>query len=76
MPTLHWLNDNEARRTVRGVPYRLLEEDPALSFGDSSTQNMLIRGDNLDALKALLPYYTRQVKCIYIVIWSSLSTVF
>ena len=66
MPTLHWLNDDEARRATQGVPYRLLEEDPALSYGDAQTQNMLIQGDNLAALKSLLPYYAGQVKCIYI----------
>ncbi|MBA4376295.1 MAG: site-specific DNA-methyltransferase [Anaerolinea sp.] len=66
MPTLHWLNDEEARRATQGVPYRLLEEDPALSYGDPHTQNMLIQGDNLAALKSLLPYYAGQVKCIYI----------
>ncbi|HML39591.1 MAG TPA: site-specific DNA-methyltransferase [Bellilinea sp.] len=66
MPTLHWLNDEEARRATQGVPYRLLEEDPALSYGDPQTQNMLIQGDNLAALKSLLPYYAGQVKCIYI----------
>jgi len=66
MPTLHWLNDDEARRATQGVPYRLLEEDLALSYGDHQTQNMLIQGDNLAALKSLLPYYAGQVKCIYI----------
>ena len=66
MPTLHWLNDDQARRAARDVPYRLLEEDPALSYGDPQTQNLLIQGDNLAALKSLLPYYAGQVKCIYI----------
>jgi len=66
MPTLHWLNDDQARRATQGVPYRLLEEDPSLSYGDLDTQNMLIQGDNLAALKSLLPYYAGQVKCIYI----------
>ena len=66
MPTLHWLNDDEARRAARDVPYRLLEEDPALSYGDPDAQNLLIQGDNLAALKSLLPYYAGQVKCIYI----------
>ncbi|MFA5924244.1 MAG: hypothetical protein WC856_23615 [Methylococcaceae bacterium] len=37
------------------APYRLLEEVLVLSSGDSSSGNMLIQGDNLDALKALLP---------------------
>jgi len=66
MPTLHWLNDEEARKQAGQLPYRLLEADPKLSYGDSETENMLIQGDNLEALKALLPYYAGQVKCIYI----------
>ena len=66
MPTLHWLNDEEARKISSQIPYRLLEADSKLSYGDSETENMLIQGDNLEALKALLPYYAGQVKCIYI----------
>jgi adenine-specific DNA-methyltransferase len=66
MPTLHWLNDEEARKTSSQIPYRLLETDTKNSFGDSDSENMLIQGDNLEALKALLPYYAGQVKCIYI----------
>lgn len=66
MPTLHWLNDNEARQITGKLSYRLLESDPELSYGDPQSENMLIQGDNLDALKALLPYYAGQVKCIYI----------
>jgi adenine-specific DNA-methyltransferase len=48
------------------VPYRLLEAVPELSYGDPATENMLIQGDNLDALKALLPVYAGRVKCIFI----------
>jgi adenine-specific DNA-methyltransferase len=66
MPTLNWLNDDEARKTSAHIPYRLLEADASLSFGTAETENMLIQGDNLEALKALLPYYAGQVKCIYI----------
>jgi len=66
MPILHWLNDEEARKKASQIPYRLLEADPSLSYGDSGSENMLIQGDNLEALKALLPYYAGQVKCIYI----------
>jgi len=43
-----------------------LEEVSELSYGDPYSENMLIQGDNLDALKALLPYYAGRVKCIYI----------
>lgn len=53
-------------RAAAGVPYRLLEGVPALDGGDAAAGNMLIQGDNLDALKALLPYYKGAVKCIYI----------
>src|SRR3990172_5448547 len=66
MPTLHWLNNEEARQTSGQLAYRLLEIDPNLSYGDENAENMLIQGDNLEALKALLPYYSGQVKCIYI----------
>lgn len=66
MPILHWLNDEQARETSNRVPYRLLEADATLSYGDPNSENMLIQGDNLEALKALLPYYAGQVKCIYI----------
>ncbi|NOU23470.1 MAG: site-specific DNA-methyltransferase [Methyloglobulus sp.] len=66
MPLLDWLNKNEAVRTVQKVPYRLLEAVPELGAGDANTENMLIQGDNLEALKALLPLYAGKVKCIYI----------
>ncbi|MEG3153511.1 site-specific DNA-methyltransferase [Sphingomonas sp. RB1R13] len=48
------------------VPYRMLEAVPALDGGDADSANLLIQGDNLDALKALLPFYAGRVKCIYI----------
>ncbi len=66
MPILNWLTRDEDIRTAQRVPYRLLEEVPGLSAGDPDTGNMLIQGDNLEALKALLPFYAGRVKCIYI----------
>jgi adenine-specific DNA-methyltransferase len=66
MPTLQWLTRDEDVRAAEKVPYRLLEEDPSLGYGDRDTGNMLIQGDNLEALKSLLPFYAGQVKCIYI----------
>ncbi len=66
MPILNWLDRDKDIRTAENVPYRLLESVPELSYGDANTENMLIQGDNLEALKALLPYYAGQVKCIYI----------
>ena len=65
MPTLDWLNRTDAFTTASKVPYRLLE--PISSHGDPIAQsNLLIQGDNLEALKALLPFYRGQVKCIFI----------
>src|SRR5450759_5881929 len=45
---------------------RLLHCDKSKSIGDPDAGNLLIQGDNLEALKALLPYYAGAVKCIYI----------
>ena len=66
MPILDWLNKGEAVRTAKQVPYRLLQGIKGLSYGDPDNENMLIQGDNLEALKALLPLYAGKVKCIYI----------
>lgn len=66
MPTLRWLTRDDDVRAAEKVPYRLLEEVEGLGYGDRDAGNMLIQGDNLEALKALLPYYAGQVKCIYI----------
>ena len=66
MPTLQWLTREADLQAADAVPYRLLHADPALSGGDPASGNMLIQGDNLDALKALLPYHRGAVKCIYI----------
>ena len=64
MPILHWLTRDQDIRQAARVPYRLLKEVSDLSYGDRATRNMLIQGDNLDTLKALLPYYAGKVKCI------------
>ena len=64
MPILQWLTREKDLRAAGRAPYRLLEE--VERYGDGSPQNMLIQGDNLHALKALLPYYAGKVKCIYI----------
>jgi adenine-specific DNA-methyltransferase len=66
MPTLSWLTRDEDLKTAGRAPYRLLQEVPELGHGDPDTGNMLIQGDNLEALKSLLPFYAGQVKCIYI----------
>ena len=66
MPKLDWLTRPEDEHIAASVPYRLLGAVPELSYGDEQTENMLIQGDNLEALKALLPFYAGRVKCIFI----------
>jgi len=53
MPELSWLGDRDARRAAGRVPYRLLQ--PVAEIGDPAAENLLIQGDNLQALKSLLP---------------------
>lgn len=65
MPILEWLNKGEAVNVTKRLPYRILKANTELSYGEQS-ENMIIKGDNLEALQALLPYYKGQVKCIYI----------
>ncbi len=59
---LTWIGKDDE---VRLEP-RILIEDPELSYGDADTENMIIHGDNLLALKALEQDYAGKVKCIYI----------
>jgi len=66
MPTLNWIGKEAVVDHHRRVPLRLLECDSELSAGDPESGNLLVQGDNLEALKALLPRYKGQVKCIYI----------
>ncbi|MBQ6004904.1 MAG: site-specific DNA-methyltransferase [Selenomonadaceae bacterium] len=64
MPTLDWENKSAALQAANNAPYHLLEFDSASSCGDDD--NLIIQGDNLLVMKALLPYYRQKVKCIYI----------
>jgi len=66
MPALDWIGKKAVLNHHRQVPYRLLRADSQLSVGDPDSGNLLVEGDNLQALKALLPYYAGTVKCIYI----------
>lgn len=66
MPILHWLDKDTHITAHKTVPYRVLHPDNDMSHGDTDAHNMIIQGDNLDALKSLLPYYAGRVKCIYI----------
>lgn len=64
MPFLDWVNKAQAKRANADVPYHLLEFQS--NHGDPTSENLLIQGDNLLALKALLPFYRGRVKCIFI----------
>lgn len=66
MPLLSWFNRDADLTRAALAPYRLLEPVASRHYGDEDSANILIEGDNLEALKALLPYYGGQVKCIFI----------
>lgn len=67
MPTLDWIGKQAVVRHHAEVPFHLLKEEPELSCGgEAGAGNLIVQGDNLKALKALLPHYGGQVKCIYI----------
>lgn len=65
MPTLNWIGKEAVVNHDKEVPFRLLKKVKSASLGDVS-QNLIVHGDNLEALKALMPYYIGKVKCIYI----------
>lgn len=64
MPTLDWIGKDKVVNHHLEVPYRVLERQ--YTCGGEDGENMIIHGDNLEALKSLLPQYEGQVKCIYI----------
>ncbi len=67
MPMLKWAGKEKVVNHHNDVPFRVLERKWA--FGDAAStngENMVVHGDNLAALKALLPQYEGKVKCIYI----------
>lgn len=65
MPTLNWIGKEQVVNHDKEVPFRLLKKVKSASVGENS-QNLIIHGDNLEALKALMPFYHNKVKCIYI----------
>ena len=66
MPTLNWIGKEAVVRHHKEVPFHLLEPKAELSCEPADSGNLIVQGDNLHALKALLPRYAGQVKCIYI----------
>ena len=63
---LTWIGKNNPEYDIANIEPRILEERTDLSYGDKESENMIIHGDNLLALKALLPEYEGKVKCVYI----------
>jgi adenine-specific DNA-methyltransferase len=72
MPTLHWIGKDKVVSHHQDVPYRVLEHKYGFTAenGDqtqpTNSGNKIIHGDNLEALKSLLPEYEGKIKCIYI----------
>ena len=71
MPTLEWIGKSKVVNHHQEVPFRVLErqysfDEMGKHTEDNGSDNMIIHGDNLEALKALLPQYEGRVKCIYI----------
>ena len=71
LPTLEWIGKDKVINHHLDVPYRVLErkysyDEAGQHDEDNGSENMIIHGDNLDALKSLLPRYEGRVKCIYI----------
>lgn len=64
MPTLEWIGKDKVVNHHQQVPYRVMEAQ--YTHNAERSENMIIRGDNLEALKSLLPKYEGKVKCIYI----------
>lgn len=71
MPTIEWVGKDKVINHHQEVPFRVLDYQytytPEVSIlEESKSENTIIHGDNLDALKALLPRFENKVKCIYI----------
>lgn len=64
MPSLDWIGKTQVLNHHNEIPYKLIECNEVV--GDINAGNLIIKGDNLHALKALLPYYKGKVKMIYI----------
>ena len=71
MPTLDWIGKSKVVNHHLDVPYKVLERQYSFDKDgkhaeDNGSENMIIHGDNLEALKSLLPQYEGRIKCIYI----------
>lgn len=65
MPVLNWIGKDKVVNHDKELPFRVLKPVKDQSVGEEN-ENLLIQGDNLEALKALMPFYYGKIKCIYI----------
>mgnify|MGYP001385195484 CR=1 FL=1 len=78
MPTLEWIGKSKVVNHHQEVPFRVLErqysfDEMGKHTEDNGSDNMIIHGDNLEALKALLPQYEGRVKCISSILPTTLA---
>lgn len=71
MPTLNWIGKDKVVSHHQDVPFKVLEHgyrftEKGMQNFETNTGNKIIHGDNLEALKSLLPEYESQIQCIYI----------
>ena len=66
MPTLNWIGKDKVINHHLDVPFRTLKKEYTFSLDGYDDGNMIIHGDNLEALKSLLPQYEGRIRCIYI----------
>lgn len=72
MPTLNWIGKDKVVNHHIDVPYRVLEHkygfraDDVNDKSETHSGNKIIHGDNLEALKSLLPEYEGKIDCVYI----------
>jgi site-specific DNA-methyltransferase (adenine-specific)/adenine-specific DNA-methyltransferase len=64
VPTLNWIGKDAVVNHHLQVPFHFLKDVPELSVSDPGSGNLIVQDDNLVALKALLPFYAGQVKCV------------
>lgn len=65
MATLNWIGKEAVANHDKEVPFKLLKKIKSASVGEHS-QNLIVHGDNLEALKSLMPHYIGKINCIFI----------
>lgn len=71
MPTLEWMGKSKVINHHQDVPFRVLErsysfDESGMHKEDINSRNMIIHGDNLEALKSLVPKYEGRINCVFI----------